>query len=536
MPNDRPPARQQAAAASIEPIWPCTPTELASPYPPRALHGTGASRAIERHAQAGLPAHALMRRAGDAVARLALAVAPHARHVCIVAGPGNNGGDGLDAAIHLLAAGCSVSVHHVGVTADRPLPDDAHDALQRARQAGVTITAGPPPADTLATTHLVIDALLGLGVSRAPEGDIAQAIARINAWADEKPAEGSTARARPVLAVDLPSGLDADTGYLPDAARDDRCVRASHTLSLLTLKPALFTAHGRDHAGRVWLCDLGVADAGTAPTARLNAPQARSPRLHAGHKGSYGNVAVLGGASGMTGAAWLAARAALHAGAGRVHVQLLAQGPASESSAPELMVRPAIDWRAAAAQDWIGVAGCGGGEAIAAALPQLLGALPRLVLDADALNAVARDESLQALLTARAGRGWTTVLTPHPLEAARLLGAEVHAVQADRLAAARQLAGRYGSVVVLKGSGTVIASPGAVPWINPTGNARLGTAGTGDVLAGWIGGLWAATAPHGWSAEQAARQAVYAHGWQADHWPAGQALTAGALANTPGAS
>lgn len=507
---------------------------MAAPAPvrraePRALHGSAASREIEQKVQAGLPAHTLMRRAGAALAGLARAIAPHGRVACIVAGPGNNGGDGLDAAIHLRAAGWTVLVHHIAAAAGRHPPADAQAALLRAQQAGVTIVAGPPQPAGLAQADIVIDALLGLGVTRAPVGEIAQAIACINAWADGR----AQAADRPVLSVDLPSGLDADTGHLDHPQQPGRCVRASHTISLLTLKPSLFTAHGRDQAGVVWFCDLDAGMQEGRPTAWLNVPAGRSPRLHAEHKGSYGNVAVLGGASGMTGAAWLAARTALHAGAGRVHVQLLASGPTWDAGSPELMVRPALDWQAAADQDWVGVAGCGGGEAISQPLPQLLSALPRLVLDADALNAVAREAALQALLTARAGRGWATVMTPHPLEAARLLGIDVRAVQADRLAAARGLADRFGSVTVLKGSGTVIASPGGVPWINPTGNARLGTAGTGDVLAGWIAGLWAAMAARGWSAEQAARQAVYAHGRQADDWPPVRALTAGALAQTP---
>lgn len=498
-------------------VWP--PAQAPLPVP---LHGTAASRAIEQAAQPRLAAHALMRRAGLAVARLARALVPHGRQVRIVAGPGNNGGDGLDAAIHLQAAGWTVAVHHVGVRSGRPLPADAQDALRRAQAAGVRIEHRAPDVAGLHRADLIIDALLGVGASRAPSGELAQAIAAMNACQ------------RPVLAVDLPSGLDADTGYLDDAAQAGRCVRADHTLSLLTLKPGLFTAHGRDHAGTVWFCNLGV-DAPEPATAWLNAPADEAPagRRHAEHKGSYGSVAVLGGASGMTGAAWLAGRAALHAGAGRVHMELLDAGPAWDSGAPELMVRTTLDWPAAAREDWVTVAGCGGGDAIAARLPGLLTCMPWLVLDADAINALARDPALQSGLAARAARGWQAVLTPHPLEAARLLGADVKTVQADRLGAARELADRLGAVVVLKGSGTVIAAPQATPWINPTGNARLGTAGTGDVLAGWIAGLWAAGAARGWSAEQAARQAVHAHGAQADRWPADQALTAGALACTP---
>lgn len=506
------------ARAEIELVWPST--QQPRPWP---LHGTAPSRAIEQALQAALPAHTLMSRAGLAVAQLARAVAPHGRRAVVVAGPGNNGGDGLEAAIHLQAAGWQVAVHQVGIASDRPLPVDTQDARRRASEAGVRIEAGLPPAACLAAADLVIDALLGLGVSRPPDGALAQAIATVNDCG------------RLVLAVDLPSGLDADTGDLGADLPPGRCVRAHHTLSLLTLKPSLFTAHGRDHAGTVWFCSLGAMADGGPATARLNTPAAGAPqaRRHTEHKGSYGSVAVLGGASGMAGAAWLAARAALHAGAGRVHVQLLDAAPTWDAGAPELMVRADLDWLAAAQDDWVTVAGCGGGSAIAGHLPGLLARIPRLVLDADALNALSREPALQAQLTQRAACGWQTVLTPHPLEAARLLASDVRAVQADRLGAAQRLADACHAVVVLKGSGSVIASPQATPWINPTGNARLGTAGTGDVLAGWIAGLWAATGSQGGDALQAARQAVYAHGEQADRWPVDTALTAGALARTP---
>ena len=137
------------------------------------------------------------------------------------------------------------------------------------------------------------------------------------------------------------------------------------------------------------------------------------------------------------------------------------------------------------------MAGCGGGQAIAANLPLLLSRAPRLVLDADALNAIAADPALQTQLQQRAARGWATVITPHPLEAARLLGsADAASVQANRLQAAASLVARYQCTVALKGSGTVIASPAVLPRINPTGNGRLATAGTGDILAGWMAGRW----------------------------------------------
>jgi len=193
--------------------------------------------------------------------------------------------------------------------------------------------------------------------------------------------------------------------------------------------------------------------------------------------------------------------------------------------------RPELMFRAPQALDpaqLTVVAGCGGGHAIAAQLPRLLSSAPRLVLDADALNAIANDSQLATLLRARAARQRQTVLTPHPLEAARLLGSTAARVQQDRLAAAQQLAQQFACCVVLKGSGTVIAEPGETPLINPTGNARLATAGTGDVLAGLIGARLA----QGETAFEAAAAAVYLHGLAADRWPAAQPLTANTLACT----
>jgi len=443
------------------------------PFLTLPLHGPERSREIEHRAQAALPAHALMRRAGAAVARLALAVAPHARQVWIAAGPGNNGGDGFEAAIGLLQAGKSVQVTMIGDAA--VLPADARDAFDRARAAGVVIDGAVP---VLAAQDLAIDALLGLGASRPPQGAIAELIGQMNALPC------------PVLAVDLPSGLGCLTGQ----PLGDVCVRAAHTLSLLTLKPGLYTGRGRDHAGEVWFDDLDVDADVAPPDAWLTGAQAatRSRRAHAQHKGSFGDVAVVGGASGMTGAALLAARAAHAAGAGRVFVNLLDDAAlALDIVRPELMFRSA--W-------WQGppevlatatvVCGCGGGDAVRTALPRLLSLARRLVLDADALNTLAADPGLRVQLKARAVRGHATVLTPHPLEAARLLGQTAVQVQADRLRSAQALANDLGCVVLLKGSGSVIAAPGRTPHINPSGNAALATAGTGDVLAGWLGGLW----------------------------------------------
>ncbi len=445
-----------------------------------------------------------MERAGLATARLALAIAPHAQRWWIACGLGNNGGDGLEAAMHLQQWGKSVQVSWL--TTHEHAPPDTKASYARALAAGVQFVAEPP-----ADCDGVIDALLGIGASRAPEDRMARWIAHINDLSV------------PVLAVDLPSGLDADTGHTAGL-----CVHASHTLSLLTLKPGLCTAYGRDHCGEIWLDTLGV-DATTTPAqARLNAAPAPQTRPHASHKGSYGDVAVVGGAPGMGGAALLAARAALHHGAGRVFVGLLDGADLRlDPAQPELMLRPTDGLDPGKLTI---VAGCGGGQAIAAQLPRLLSAAPRLVLDADALNAIAADPQLKTQLRSRARRQRATVLTPHPLEAARLLGQTTDEIQTDRLSAAQRLADEFAACVVLKGSGTVIAAPGMAPVINPTGNARLATAGTGDVLAGLIGARLA----QGEQAFEAACAAVYLHGQAADGWPGHRPLTAGELASAVG--
>ncbi|RZL89345.1 MAG: NAD(P)H-hydrate dehydratase [Variovorax sp.] len=466
------------------------------------LFDIAASRRIEQAAAAALPPHTLMQRAGLAVARLAMAVAPHARTVWIASGPGNNGGDGFEAAAQLQQRGFASIVTRIGD--DSHLPPDARASLQRALDAGVCFADVPPRHSDLA-----IDALLGIGTSRPPQGLMADWLQRMHKG------PGS------VLSVDTPSGLNADTGVLPMdlAAATGRRL----CLSLLTLKPGLFTAQGRDAAGEVWFDDLGVGPGLQSATARLPGAPAAARRLHASHKGSYGDVAVIGGAPGMAGAALLAAGAALGAGAGRVFVAPLDVDVATlDVLQPELMFRriETLDLAAMTV-----VCGCGGGQAVREVLPRVLETAGALVLDADALNAIASDAALQNLLRARSKPDRTTVLTPHPLEAARLLGTGTAEVQGDRLSAARRLVERFGATVVLKGSGTIIAADGQLPVINPTGNARLATAGTGDVLAGMLGAALAAGQP----VMEAACQAVWRHGQLADEWPESPPLTAGAL-------
>lgn len=469
-----------------------------TPDRPWPLHDAAATRRIEQLAASALPPHTLMQRAGLAVARLALAVAPHARTIWIACGPGNNGGDGFEAALHLKQWGKEPVVTWTG--SEERAPADARASLQRARDAGVAFADGPP-----VRWNLAIDALLGIGSTRAPDGEMLRQVEALNSGA------------APVLAVDVPSGLGADFGD------GQVVVRAHHTLSLVTLKPGLFTAVGRDVAGQAWFDALGIAATGEPPRATLSGPPAAAARLHASHKGTYGDVAVIGGAPGMAGAALLAARAALHHGAGRVFLGLLDEGALRlDPQQPDLMVRP---WETLDLRDSAVACGCGGGEAVRKALPRALQARC-LVLDADALNTIAGNPQLQSLLQARGRRGEPTVLTPHPLEAARLLGHTAARIQARRLTAASDLADHFGCVVVLKGSGTVVAAPDGDRFINPTGNARLAIAGTGDVLAGMVAARMAA----GESALDAARGAVYLHGLAADQWPADIPLTASALA------
>ena len=489
------------------------------------LYDTAATRRLEAAAAANCLPHTLRQRAGWAVARLSQALAPHARTVWIACGAGNNGGDGLEAAVHLRQAGRQVVVTWLG--SPESAPADALRSWERARNAGV-VWAESPPLD-LRGDDLCIDALLGIGLS---------ATARQSTHTAQLQAllEALHRSHAPVLCVDAPSGLLADTGQFAEGFAPSTTVPRSdrHTLSLLTLHPGLFTAAGRDAAGTVWFDELAVNSSTERPSAWLFAPPTATGRAHNSHKGSYGDVAVVGGEGlqkrgmGMTGAALLAASAALHAGAGRVMLSLLDDGAMTlDALQPECMVRR---FDALPLSQLTVVCGCGGGEAIRDVLPKVLAHAARLVLDADALNAIAADPKLQNGLANRAQAGLPTVLTPHPLEAARLLGTTAAAVQADRLGVAKQLAQQFQCTVVLKGSGSVIAAPGHTPHINTTGNARLATGGTGDVLAGLLGAYLAAAENHEQAAFAAASQACWRHGKVADDWPGHEPLTASALA------
>ena len=512
----------------------------------RPLYSVAATRQLEQLAAASLPPHTLMQRAGLSVARLTLALAPHVQRIWIACGPGNNGGDGFEAAVHLHQWGKEVVLTWTGVAhGGSAMPADAGASRERALAAGVTI-AEQPPHDF----DFCIDALLGIGASLDP-GRPGSAL--MQHWLDLMQGSG-----KPRLAVDIPTGLHADSGCLRAlsateyVARPPTGSRAGRrfTLSLLTLKAGLFTAEGRDSAGEVWFDDLGLindadaGDAAKAPGAANTVPPScwllgrdsvaapmRANAAHASHKGTFGDVAVVGGESTarshMAGAALLAASAALHAGAGRVLVTLLGDaGLKVDVRQPELMFR---SFEALDLKRQVVVCGCGGGEGIKSLLPKLLSVATRLVIDADALNAIAADTALQAQLKARHGRGFSTILTPHPLEAARLAEFTAPLIQRDRLGAAGELAERFQCVVVLKGSGTVIAAPRRCSMINSSGNALLATAGTGDVLAG----MTAAHLAGGLGAFEAACRAVFVHGHLADDWllqRSGQVLTASALA------
>lgn len=481
------------------------------------VHGRQGIQVLEAQLQACSPIP-LMGKAGLATAQLALALAPYAQRIWVAAGPGNNGGDGLEAAMHLHQWGKAVRVSLLGKAQN--LPADAHAAWQRAQAAGVQINSELPASwlEDMGPLDLCIDALLGMGATRPLSCEMQTWVQAINRC----PA--------PVLAIDLPTGLNPESGQLLGDATDTALlVQADHTLSFIAAKPGLFMGHGRDACGGIWLDCLGFRDGISVPPpqALLNDSKPRPIKRHASHKGSHGDVAIIGGEAmaahgmGMTGAAVLAATAALHAGAGRVILSLLS-GQHAESVPPDLMQR---EWQRLDLEKLHVVCGCGGGQTVQSVMAEVLRRSGQLVLDADGLNAVAQDDKLQVGLRQRTDEQ-PTVITPHPLEAARLLNISTTEVQSDRLKAAQNLADQLRCTVVLKGSGTVIAAPGQTPRINTSGNGRLAIGGTGDVLAGLIGARMA----QGLGAFDAACTAAAQHGQLADDWPPNKALTASRLA------
>jgi len=464
-------------------------------------------RAIEHAAAQHLPAGALMQRAGQAAANAALDMLPFSTsraRVLVLAGPGNNGGDALEVAAHLAFAGAQVSVRHFGC--EEPgghCSPEREAALQRARASKARFEYLAPEALAEQDWNLVIDGLFGIGLSRAIEGEMRALVEAVNALPCNR------------FALDIPSGLDADTGAIVGrhAGSDGVAVRATHTITFIADKAGLHTCSGRDYSGDVQVARLDL-DAALYPSTRCHLNDVKffarhlRKRRHDTHKGSYGNVAVLGGAPGMAGAVTLAARAALLSGAGRVYACHVDTPPAYDSMQPELMLRRAQEFDLDGAVIVAGP-GLGGTEDSRAVLARAVSSSAPLLLDADALNLLAQDAALQATVAERAA---PTVITPHPLEAARLLGISAGEVQCNRPGVARDLAARLRAMVVLKGSGTVLARPDGHTVINTTGNPALATAGTGDVLAGLCGSLLA----QGWPAWEAALSAVWLHGMAAD--------------------
>ncbi|GGC99701.1 NAD(P)H-hydrate dehydratase [Undibacterium terreum] len=468
-----------------------------------ALYSVQQIRAMENAATSTLPPETLMRRAGVASAAYAkLLLKGASANVLVIAGPGNNGGDALETA-HLLADdGYAVSVMLCGDITQ--FSADAQQCYRRALSSKVQFF-GPDYLNEARPEQwaLAIDGLFGIGLSRPVSGGFYAVVERLNKL--------SALYRIPVLSLDVPSGLDADTGQV--VGQQGIAVHATHTLTFIGNKPGLHTGAGKDYAGEVEVADLAIdQQLRQLPKAQLSNQLMFSsilkPRPHNSHKGRYGDVLILGGAPGMAGAAVLAARAAAHCGAGRVFTGFIAEPPVYDSQNPELMFRRAADADFSADAVVIGP-GLGQSTAAKQLLYKALQQAAKLVIDADALNLIAVDSGLQGLLSKRSG---ATVLTPHPLEAARLLEISGLEVQADRLHAARTLAQRFSATVILKGSGTVIADKEGYVFINHTGNPALATAGTGDILAGICGTLLVREAP----AIDVAGLAACLHGQAAD--------------------
>lgn len=455
---------------------------------------TPALRIVEQAALAGRHPLPLMARAGLAAAELARTLAGDSgRPVLILAGPGNNGGDALVVARHLKAWWFKVTVVCPGDP--QQYTGDAAAALQDWRAAGGDVVDTLPPALDWA---LVIDGLFGIGLRRELDGPHAALIEHVNSLDV------------PVLALDVPSGLDADTGRVLGCA-----IEADHTITFIALKPGLLTLEGPDHCGNVHVADLGlrttVAGApGGVTIARHVLDHLLPPRPRHSHKGTYGSVGIVGGAQGMSGAALLAGRAALKCGAGRVYAGLLASDALADPLQPELMLRTAdgvlrLDHLTALA---IGP-GLGASPDAAEYLDWALETALPLLLDADALNLIAATPVLKDKLKQRVT---PSILTPHPAEAARLLDCTVADVQHDRVAAALRLASLCNSGIVLKGAGSICAWPDGHWAINTSGNPGMASAGMGDVLTGIIAALLA----QGVDERHALTAGVYLHGAAAD--------------------
>jgi len=473
------------------------------------IYRTADVRAIEGTAAASPSPPQLMEKAGLAAAQIARDVSGGTgKPVLVLAGPGNNGGDAFVLARHLKQWYFNVSVVHAGD--EGKLSADASAALRAWRAAGGGIS------DTLPKTQdwgLVVDGIFGIGLEREVSGYHAEWIGAVNRLA------------APVLAIDVPSGLQSDSGRVMGCA-----IRADHTVTFIALKPGLLTLDGPDHCGDIHVRTLGL------DTQILRAPQGfvlgpeilngvLHPRARNSHKGDYGSVGIIGGDHGMVGAALLAGRAALKLGSGRVYAGLLARdAQAVDVDQPELMLRTADDVLKLGHLSSLAI-GPGLGQMPDAAFYlgiALESELP-LVLDADALNLIAAEPRLAELLRRRPT---ASLLTPHPAEAARLLGRSTREVQDDRVGTAMKLAGTFNCPVVLKGAGSVCATPDGSWHINTSGNPGMASAGMGDVLTGLIAALLA----QGVAPRTALLAAVYLHGAAADRAVAGGAGPVGLTA------
>ena len=419
---------------------------------------------------AGNAAPPLMERAGSAAAELAAKlIAETSKDILVLAGPGNNGGDAHIAAEILKKKYFRVQL----VTRPEELPDRMNWGL-------------------------VIDGLFGIGLERPVEGDYRKLV------------EYANALRCPILALDVPSGIQSDTGQVLGAA-----VRATHTLTFIALKPGLLTLDGPDHSGEVSVADLGLSAKDLlAPNAWISDPElfrsVLKPRPRNFHKGVAGSLGILGGASGTTGAALLAGRAALKLGAGRVYVGFPQEDHLKvDPVSPELMLKHAEDLLGLDLDAVLAGPGLGTSEHAATLVGAVLASDMPCVLDADALNLMAGDENLADACGRRTAQ---TLLTPHPAEAARLLGTSVAEVQADRIAAAQRISSTFKAHVVLKGNGSVLAARDGHWFINASGNPGMASAGMGDVLSGILGALLAQR----YTGETTLVLGVHLHGAAAD--------------------
>ncbi len=472
-------------------------------------------RALDRATidEIGLPGAVLMENAGRAVAHNLLARTTPLGHVAVVCGSGNNGGDGYVIARYLRAAGVSATVYLAA--RHEQLVGDAALHLAVYEQCGGVVCSVPDAASlaehkaAIEAADVIVDCLFGTGLARPVEGNYRALIELVN-----------RAHAH-VVAVDIPSGLSADTGHALGVA-----VQADHTITMAFLKVGLAVSPGFASCGTVSVADIGIprdlARLQNIGLAELEARDAASmlPALSPlDHKGRRGNVLVIAGSPGKRGAGRLTSWAALRSGAGLVTVAM--DAARQDVVAPDPIMTAALDADAAGALDVLraisrnrdvvamgpGMApGDGGRQLVHAALRELT--CP-VVLDADALNHLAGDTERVASAVP------PVVLTPHPGEAARLLGCTAADIEADRVAAVRELAEASRAVVILKGARTLICDGGAgdgFATVNPTGGPALATAGTGDVLTGLVAALIGQGAP----LVSAARCGAYVHGLAAD--------------------